>query len=269
MDQQELIDRLHKAVEEEDVLYTYIRLKELETMGALAEVPRQKHSWKGHSVLAEAVKHRERTPWRILILETLLLQVKDPVQTRAFDVASEIGNEWVVEVMRGWNAKGGYEAQRARHLLSLDVDGACSWIDDEKNLPPRPRASSMTGYGTLPPSPSQPAGQEQDVVEYDPALPSSHSFSPKQGTRATLARRATSRSPLRQARLPPSAVYHIHRRRHRPSQQLRLSSVPPHLDYIVLFRLLPKFSGQKALNPAGSGVFLLSFESQSSARCAL
>ncbi|GAA5859872.1 hypothetical protein JCM8547_004366 [Rhodosporidiobolus lusitaniae] len=54
-----------------------------------------------------------------------------------------------------------------------------------------------------------------------------------------------------------------------PSHQIRLSSVPPHLNLLELSWQLPALSGLFAINQVGSGVFLLTFPNEVMAQAGL
>ncbi|GAA5890764.1 hypothetical protein JCM6882_000649 [Rhodosporidiobolus microsporus] len=156
MERQELVDRLVTAVEEEDVLYTVFWLKEMKKAGLLeeGEAPEGihlEHSWKNYSALVAAAM-QPPSQYRIVILELLLLHVRDPAQTAALGVAMQLKLSWAVNIIREWTFGLRRKARHAIHLLTLDIGDAADYID--ANFRPHPRADEMTGCGPLPPAPT-------------------------------------------------------------------------------------------------------------------
>ncbi|GAA5825611.1 hypothetical protein JCM5353_007504 [Sporobolomyces roseus] len=144
---QGLTDHLVVAAEEQDVLYVLHWLEEMREENCLEQAIDSKHSWKGYSAVESIIKS-PFTQLRQSILEILLLQGADS-QTTSFDRQSESGE--ALQVLMDWESSGKQAAQDARHLLSISLEEAAEWID--QNVPPPPNASSLTGCND-PPAPS-------------------------------------------------------------------------------------------------------------------
>ncbi|GAA5859870.1 hypothetical protein JCM8547_004365 [Rhodosporidiobolus lusitaniae] len=290
MEQQELLDRMHRAVVEEDILYTPVWWKDLKKTGmprklfgrkgfvsslfrllgsSLTCVLSSAASFFGTSILVEAVTKLGETAWTRLILEILLHQIEDPMLTRAFAIAKKLDNQWVVEKMKSWNPQGRAEARSARRLLSFDEDTAIvDWLDDNQDkVPAHPRQGFFTGYDPLPPRPSSPA--QQPVVQRSQSPPLFSLPFPKQETHpnpapASLPFQNNSSSKI--PREPHRPVVPSAPSRDLASKQVRLSSVPSNVSSAELHDKLSYLRGLTAIGPLGNGLVVLTIASRPDAR---
>ncbi|GAA5844211.1 hypothetical protein JCM11251_006717 [Rhodosporidiobolus azoricus] len=153
---QQLVDRLVHASEEEDLLYVEICLRRLIARGVKDAVTRN-HSWKGISALA-ALASFPHTQLRQLLLEILLFRLctRAPTAQNVFhDVEVQL---WASKLVEGWERYGRFHAPQATAILSLPSEAAvAAWLDSPVNvqhLPPSPHPQDLTGCRPLPPPPS-------------------------------------------------------------------------------------------------------------------
>ncbi|GAA6002835.1 uncharacterized protein JCM10292_001326 [Rhodotorula paludigena] len=145
MDSDELHRRLCLAVEQQDVLYTLVWLRELEQTGDLKEDDDDGLSaLLRRSGLPRSLVDLERlltdSPFASLILSVLALRLTLGTRFRA---AERANTAWATTLLRSSES-----SQDAQHLLELDLHSAADWID--RSLPPHPAPDTLTGFGPLP-----------------------------------------------------------------------------------------------------------------------
>ncbi|GAA5890706.1 hypothetical protein JCM6882_000631 [Rhodosporidiobolus microsporus] len=164
LSEQDLVDYLCTAVEEEDVLFVWLWLKRLEGRGQKSGA-RRKYSWQDRSPLS-TVCAAPQTPLRLFILQLLLLTVDDEFFSsvlRGLDA-----QPWAVQVVRVFQERGASASPTAAELLSLtDEAAAADWVDT--HLPPPPKSpDELTGFKPLPPPVTRPAPPSPPAADAKP-----------------------------------------------------------------------------------------------------
>ncbi|GAA5960175.1 hypothetical protein JCM3765_002496 [Sporobolomyces pararoseus] len=142
---EELTDRLVVSTEEQDVLYLIVWIQEIKQLGRL-EALNGTHSWKGCSALVSLVRS-EWSTLRQLSLE-ILLAAGAEITNQVRSAAMEHGRIEAIETLSNWKTGGETKVNDARMLLSISIEDAADWID--QNLPLPPDVENLTGYGPLP-----------------------------------------------------------------------------------------------------------------------
>ncbi|BGP17166.1 hypothetical protein JCM10213_006039 [Rhodosporidiobolus nylandii] len=141
---QDLVDHLVVAVEEEDVLFCCYWLRLLKERD-VRDAVRLKHSWKGHSALNAAATFAYTT-LRLCCLQLLLSCALVPLKT----LPTPEWQPWATNQLAHW---GLHNPTLAISLLEArDMDQVALLVDGA--LPPPPNVENLTGYQPLPPRPS-------------------------------------------------------------------------------------------------------------------
>ncbi|GAA5852900.1 hypothetical protein JCM5353_000893 [Sporobolomyces roseus] len=149
-----LVDRLINAIQEQDVLYTIVWIKEIKEdlflEGDLGQKINKLHSTEDCTPFSAAVELCE-SPLREIILQILLLSGADFRGCRIWAKTQEMTRR-LTQVLQAWERGGKNQAHDAEMLLKLPLEEAADWIDEHLPLPPN--ANSLTGAEIpLPPSP--------------------------------------------------------------------------------------------------------------------
>ncbi|GAA5960184.1 hypothetical protein JCM3765_002500 [Sporobolomyces pararoseus] len=170
---QELVDRLEVVCEEEDVLYTLVVLGEMKELGCLHQAINATHSWKGCTALEGISQNSELSQLHKLIAQILLLNGA----VYEMEEGEEWSNRELEQVIMSWKSSGQAEgaspARDAQLLLSLEINDAADWIDENFLLPPNPK--NLTGEGPLPlppPLPTSEAAELDTDISKEPTRPS-------------------------------------------------------------------------------------------------
>ncbi|BGP17189.1 hypothetical protein JCM10213_006013 [Rhodosporidiobolus nylandii] len=153
MQDQELVDRLVHAVEEQDPAFVWYWLQEMRGRGMVGEGVKTengvatKHTWKHISALVAAVSQSETRTSR-LVLEMLLYNIPASGRGDALSAAVQAEKQRAVRTMARWETGGKEEAKEAAHLAIEDSDEAGKWIDANGFFHPHPERT--TGAGPLP-----------------------------------------------------------------------------------------------------------------------
>ncbi|GAA5823943.1 hypothetical protein JCM5353_007345 [Sporobolomyces roseus] len=146
---QDLVDYLHTAVSENDLLFVHYWLKELEQRGGKGKQAIQtgKHSWKNETAI-EAIwqSEEEVNETSRIIYEILrLLGVRMIEEVETMKDGEQMKERWE-------RLKAGIEAQaQAALLLSMEEESAAKWIDECGFAPPPGKV--LTGWNSLPKPP--------------------------------------------------------------------------------------------------------------------
>ncbi|GAA5890766.1 hypothetical protein JCM6882_000650 [Rhodosporidiobolus microsporus] len=248
--EQQLVDYLVHATEEQDTVFVLYWLHEMKKRGMLeikdgtaAEGVTRKHSWKRYSALVTIVREEE-TPLRRFILQLLLHFVAAPGDAKALQ-RSACG--WASKMLSGWRHGGREEAVDAARCLTLGPHESTEWID--VNLPPPPNLAALTGYDPLPPPPFPPSCTPPRLAtppEISGSSAAVHSTTPS----------SASHSPPLVAQVPLEC-------------KIRLSRINADVDRPVLqqhFRMLGGLFGVRQLD---GGDFILEFLSAEDANNAV
>ncbi|BGP33067.1 hypothetical protein JCM10296v2_004856 [Rhodotorula toruloides] len=252
LSQQELVDYLVTAVEEEDVLFCVLWLQELARRGLVcsregelkADGINLEHSWKKRSALVTAVSGPP-TNLRQFILTRLLVHVPDVMSCAAMSAAIELRAIWAVSVLNSWLSpavQGTSIVRTPRELLAMSATEAANWID--ANLPAHPSPESFTGCGLLPDLPQRNEAQSSSV-------PQAHA-APAAAALPTVPPGFT---------VPPTASL--------ADRRVRLCKIRSSVNIGRLCNLLPPIEGLRETTPAGRNAAVLTFDSPEMARKAL
>ncbi|GAA5976954.1 hypothetical protein JCM5350_007507 [Sporobolomyces pararoseus] len=144
---QELVDRLVVVSEEEDVLYALVVLQEMRDSNCLQQainatplegISRSSELSRLHKMIAQ-----------LLLLNGAVYEMEE---------GEEWSNRGLEELISNWENSGRSQARDAQLLLSVDINDAANWIDENLPLPPNPE--NLTGDGPLPPPPLLPPPKE-------------------------------------------------------------------------------------------------------------
>ncbi|BGO92399.1 hypothetical protein NBRC10512_007481 [Rhodotorula toruloides] len=252
LSQQELVDYLVQAVEEEDVLFCVLWLQEMARRGMVcsregelkADGINLEHSWKKRSVLVTAVSG-PATPFRHFILTLLLVHVRDVMSCAAMTAAIALRAMWAISVLTSWQSpavQGTSIVRTPRELLAMSATEAADWID--ANLPAHPSPESFTGCGPLPDPPQQNEAQSSSLTQAYSA--------PAAAALPTVPPAST---------VPPTASL--------ADRRVRLCEIRSSINIGRLCNLLPPIEGLRETTPAGRNAAVLTFDSPELARKAL
>ncbi|GAA5988497.1 hypothetical protein JCM5350_005214 [Sporobolomyces pararoseus] len=161
---QDVIDRLVIVAEEQDVLFLLVVLGQMKELGYPEQARDGRHSWKGYSALESISRFPTLSILHKLITQLLLLSgAHDDINRE------ELRNGELTNLLLDWESSGRSEgvtsARDAQFLLSVDINDAANWIDENLPLPPNPER--LTGDGPLP-LPPAPASQSLDINSLSP-----------------------------------------------------------------------------------------------------
>ncbi|GAA5966794.1 hypothetical protein JCM3765_004271 [Sporobolomyces pararoseus] len=141
---QDVVDRLVVVTEEQDVLYTLVVLGQMNELGFPLQALEGRHSWKGYSAWEVIIRTSKLSILHRLIAQILLLA---GVRCGIEDV-QDFTNQELRDLLLNWEKSGRGDARDAQLLLSLEINDAADWIDE--NLPLPPDSDKLTGNGPLP-----------------------------------------------------------------------------------------------------------------------
>ncbi|GAA5989735.1 hypothetical protein JCM11641_002188 [Rhodosporidiobolus odoratus] len=148
--EQEVVDYLVQATEEQDVLYVVHRLRRMKDLGMLWTAAgntsgiERTHSWRGCSALT-AVATKQRTPLREFILKLFFFNLEDPLNSYSIDTDAGQWKDWAKKIRDKWEYRWRAASLDALGLLRLPgLEAVAIWIDDNLVLPPNP--AGLTGY---------------------------------------------------------------------------------------------------------------------------
>ncbi|GAA5879602.1 hypothetical protein JCM16303_003269 [Sporobolomyces ruberrimus] len=150
---QDLIDYLHTAVSEDDLLFVVYWLVQLRGRNVVSP-GLELHSWKRATPLVTAVG-RPHSTTRSLILQCLLSETSHQAHAKSKDmgVVRREGEKWARDTLERWTNEGSSSSlgsvKKGRDLLESPSDVVEEWI--KRKLPPHPDPSSLTGCKGLPP----------------------------------------------------------------------------------------------------------------------
>ncbi|GAA5890718.1 hypothetical protein JCM6882_000635 [Rhodosporidiobolus microsporus] len=288
--EQQLVDYLVHATEEQDTVFVLYWLHEMKKRGMLeikdgkaADGVTRKHSWKRYSALV-AVAREEETPLRRLILQLLLHFVPDSGDGEALKAATTKERRWATHMVATWGFGGRQQAAVFKEkVLDVEPGDALDWIDRTLQLPPPPNPDALTGADPLPQpeaptlspttrtaAPVKPLGTAASGnAPTRPSPPSPTSipavlfdlFRPPQ-TLSTLAPSPDQLGPRLHPSFAPSAWGH-------PQQLVRLSSLSPATKLGDLRASLPSMGGLASINVLDESTVILGFATSLMAKTAL
>ncbi|BGP49194.1 hypothetical protein JCM10450v2_005077 [Rhodotorula kratochvilovae] len=241
MDQQELVDRLIVAVEEQDVLYVVLHLQDMVRRGLIDLASKKsdginlERSWKKRSALVAA--DQPFSPLSEFILVLLLLHVREPHAQQIRSVAHHVGTGWVEGLVQFWEVARADQRRDAEQLLQLEPSDVAEWIDTHGLSHPDP--DSLTGNGPLPPAPPSPAPSPRQATP-PASLASNQTFPP------------TGPSPGPSADEPDDLA----------ARQVRLCDLQPGLTAVQIHQRFPDLTGLVDAGLIYKNACLLTFTSK-------
>ncbi|GAA5976941.1 hypothetical protein JCM5350_007503 [Sporobolomyces pararoseus] len=201
---QELLDRLHTAITEQDLLFTHYWIKELEARGEEGReaIRCGRHSWKRETAMQAVLLPPTNLSFeRGGKVRKLIVWMLDSYSARLVELEGEgiqdsnaLRKEWLELRMNSDE-----EERQSEWLLKNDSEDVGNWIDENQLRPED--ASSLTGLNPLPPpSPSAEVPPRWKVAKFEPCVvePSSSATEPSLPTRIETLPPSNSPSP------PPS-----------------------------------------------------------------
>ncbi|GAA5960193.1 hypothetical protein JCM3765_002503 [Sporobolomyces pararoseus] len=178
---QDLTDRLHTAITEQDLIFTHYWIKELEARGEEGReaIRCGRHSWKRAMVMHGLLRSTKSTFEGGGKVRKIIFWMLDSHSARLIEDWDDIKRPEILrEEWLELRANSQKENRQAQWLLKSDSHDIGCWID-ENHLRPDD-VSIFTGLNPLPPPPPPPLPLPLPPASHSPVVPSKRNFSASQ-----------------------------------------------------------------------------------------